>query len=243
VTVAAEATFSTPDFSQEWHNRFSEFLGKKPLARKQWESLVLGGDPMFLTRMASLAMNSPDVLERQRRNLKRLTVKVGPRVRKKILAVASLIKQCNSELTLQNVDTTEFSMLPKLMESYASSLEQLENASAELASGRLPKTGDYICFYLHSYILRATGKPQWEALGTLLEAAYFANRGAEMEIDIESLRKKIAGIKSRDPQGHLRYHFERKSEDHIRSGNGGWPSNRDLEQLIAEFAINPNRTE
>jgi hypothetical protein len=129
----------------------------------------------------------------------------------------------------------DFSGLPQKMGSYVDYIQRLAKATSELGTDRLPTTKDYALFFLHVYVLKATGKPQWKNLATLLEAASYASNGREIEMDDDSLRKRMMGLRIRAARACS--NIERRAENDIASGNGSWVALGELDALAVEVAI------
>ena len=51
--------YYNPTFDEVWERDFLAYLDEKTGAKKHWNSLIFGGDPSFLTRMAFLALDVP----------------------------------------------------------------------------------------------------------------------------------------------------------------------------------------
>jgi hypothetical protein len=128
--------------------------------------------------------------------------------------------------------------LSEHLQSYSREIFELAKIFAPLSSKRLPKTADFILFFLHAYVDCATGQPQWRGLATLLEAAY-AGHGRCEEADEECLRKKIRAMNVNHTRECSR--LRQKAQEYLDSGNGGWPSKQELEQIAMDVALELSR--
>ncbi len=234
MATAVEKPYRNATFNEVWKKDFFSYINEKPEAEQHWLSLIFGGNPFLLTRLAFLALDVPiDTLELRRNDLKTFAKRIRAK-QSKIHAVVRVINDFNNELAHNCASSCEDLELPEKMREYADFLGGLRKVVIKLSSDRLPTTGDYLLFFLHAYILRSTGKPHWRAMATLLEAARWATYRRDFECDDECLRKKINGMPDRDP--HLCAHLKQKVEHYIISGNGDWPSADDLNQIAIDVA-------
>ena len=144
-----------------------------------------------------------------------------------------MIEHLNNKAANYNWRLRHFTDLPEKLREYAEDLEVLSDIASELSSERLPKTTDYGLYFLHAYVLKATGKPQWRGLAILLEAAYAAS-GVSVDVDDDLIRKKVTNLRDRDERRCS--NLERRAEDYIQKGNGEWLSRQDLLQIAKEVA-------
>lgn len=225
--------YYNPNFDEVWERDFFGYLGEKPGANEHWTDLLFGGNPRVLTRMALLALDVHVDIELARENLRAFGAAI-PRKLSKLNAAASVLDELNSALCQYRSYSGEALELSGELRKFSDFIAGFNKAVTKLSSQRLPATQDYLKFFLHAYIVKSTGKPQWRAMATLLEAAGWATYHSYLEFDDDCLRKKVTEMPARDPR--LCSHLQQKAEQFVILGNDGWPSRDELHQVAIEVA-------
>ena len=219
--------------NKDWTDRFLAYLREKVKGEEAWGQLVFGANPVLLIRMAAAVVaDTPGEIEviRRKRKVFAENPKAGiPRIK----ATAKLIRELQRETSDYRICVGQFADLSEKLTAYAHELETFAQIALENTSERLPKFADYALFFLHSYLLKATGRPQWRCLATIIEAANAAC-GREVEIDDDSLRKRITGMVARDSQVFT--HLKRRAEEYIAGGNGDWWTREEWDQIVHHWA-------
>jgi hypothetical protein len=176
-----------------WNKRFDDYLDERPGGQEEWSRLMFGSNVVLLTVLAAnITSGVPGILEERRETLREFGQDLRRRV-PKMLSTVEAITAINNKLVDYGTDLSQSEKLSEHLQSYSREISELAKIFAPLSSKRLPKTADFILFFLHAYVDCATGQPQWRALATLLEAAY-AGHGHCEEVDEECLRKKIGAM-------------------------------------------------
>lgn len=222
-----EAMIIASPSEPQWTTRFYEYLDQKPGAKEEWDELAFGGNYALLMLLAS--MDHCSELEVLRVELRLLVDVLEPTIRVS-QSLSELAEETNRDISALRADISEFSDMPEKLRKYSRYLQDMKGVATGLSSSRLPGTADYILFFLHSYISHLNGQPKWNALATLLEAAHFAKTRKVIFIESESLRKRIAGLRKRDP-GRCS-NLDAKAAQYLAEGNGGWPTRQQLEEIL-----------
>jgi hypothetical protein len=224
-----------PEIGSDWLRKFNDFLEEKPGGREAWHGLMFGSNVALLMLLAShITADVPCGLKDSRKRLRAFSKDLKARI-PKLLHTAELITELNRVLLDRRVELEQFSVLPSQLRAYAQYIAEFAKVASSLSSARLPESSDFEFFFLHAYLKCATGQPQWRGLATLLEAAH-AGYGRCEEVDEECLRKKIAGMAA-GSHATVCSHLEQKAREYVASGNGGWPSGQELEQIAVAVAL------
>ncbi len=226
--------------SQSWIKRFNKYLDEKPGGKEANSKLLFGCNPLLLAGMsAHITSDSQCSLRPQREGLRKLSETLRASI-PEILTAAESITELSRKASEGGADVTQFGGLPTQLRAYAESINEFAKIAAKHSSVRLPKSHDFALFFLHTYIAKATGQPQWRGLADLLEAAY-AGHGFCVEVDEENLRKKIERLAAR----HVRVcsHLDKMAQEYLSAGNGNWFTKEELGQMARDMALRMLETE
>jgi hypothetical protein len=124
-------------FDAIWIKDFLGYMDEKGAA-EHWSSLLFGGDPYFLTRMAFAALDvAIGTLEWSREDLRAFGAILSTKA-SRVRAGAELIDELNNELCNHSANSGEVFELPGKIRRYADFIGGLSKVARELSSKRLP---------------------------------------------------------------------------------------------------------